>query len=143
MVNILIVEDDLDLVETYTDLLAAHGHKVESTARLSDAVEKLKQFPVQIVVLDLHLPGARVSQLGQFVQTAKQICDAAVIIISGHTEMMYQNVLLDKVDLVLTKPVSNSDLLSLVERMGKSSDHFAAGKPSDLGVSANSVKMRE
>ncbi|MBL8133675.1 MAG: response regulator transcription factor [Anaerolineae bacterium] len=117
MARILIVEDDLDLIETYTDLLTMHGHEVRSAIRLGEALKALEEVPPQIIMLDLQLPGARAATLAEFAQTAKRVSGAAIIIVSGHPEMMSSAGLLDAVDLVLVKPVHNPDLLSFVDRM--------------------------
>ncbi|MCK6578771.1 MAG: response regulator [Anaerolineae bacterium] len=126
MTRILIVEDDLDLIETYTDLLTMHDHEVHSAIRLEEAFEVLEEVSPQIIMLDLQLPGARAALLAEFVQTAKRISGASIIIVSGHPEMMSSAGLLDAVDLVLVKPVHNPDLLSFVDRMIKMQPASAA-----------------
>lgn len=116
MARILIVEDDLDLVETYNDLLQMKGYSTVIATRISEAVERLLQTRPEVIMLDLQLPGARLVHITGFIETAKQCCNAKIVIVSGHPEMMGDD-LLDSVDLVLTKPVANADLLGMIDRL--------------------------
>lgn len=55
---ILLVEDDLDLRETLTDLLISEKYHVETATDGRDALEKLKKFeqPPKVIILDWMMP---------------------------------------------------------------------------------------
>lgn len=56
MANILIVEDDKDLNNAYKIILENAGHKVESAFNGEEALNKLKKFDAQLILLDLLMP---------------------------------------------------------------------------------------
>jgi DNA-binding response OmpR family regulator len=54
--NILIVEDDKDLNNAYSIILSNEGHTVESAFDGQEALQKLKNFDPQLILLDLLMP---------------------------------------------------------------------------------------
>jgi DNA-binding response OmpR family regulator len=57
MSKILVVEDDKDLSKLISSLLHAERHTVETALDGSDAIEMLKMFRYDLIVLDWMLPG--------------------------------------------------------------------------------------
>jgi DNA-binding response OmpR family regulator len=57
MAKILIVDDDEELVERLTDWLRMENHIVDSVADGKDALQMLRGFTYDVVVLDWSLPG--------------------------------------------------------------------------------------
>jgi DNA-binding response OmpR family regulator len=57
MANILVVEDDDKIARTITRYLQIEGHIVESVSTGEDAVEVIRAQSLELVVLDLMLPG--------------------------------------------------------------------------------------
>ncbi len=117
MVKILIVEDDIDLVETYTDLLEAQGHQIISVPRASQAIQNVVRFRPNLIILDLNLPGEPGGLVINFVRGYKPLAGTKIIVATGHPEMMGNtNFIASKVDALLTKPVSNDQLLKLINQ---------------------------
>lgn len=56
MANILVVEDDKDLNNAYCIILANEGHTVASAFDGQEALEKVKSFDPQLILLDLLMP---------------------------------------------------------------------------------------
>lgn len=56
MANILIVEDDKDLNNAYKIILQNEGHDVISVFNGQEALEALKDFEPQLILLDLLMP---------------------------------------------------------------------------------------
>lgn len=56
MSNILIVEDDRDLNNAYCIILKNEGHVVESAFDGKQALEKLRSFSPDLILLDLLMP---------------------------------------------------------------------------------------
>src|SRR5688572_6290670 len=117
MAKILIVDDDADLVETYTDLFEAHGHSVHCASHIQQATDCILEMHPEIITLDLQLPGNSNSAISILVQTAKQVNQSKIIIITGHPERTPGLDDLDQVDLVLTKPVDNYHLMAMIDRL--------------------------
>ncbi len=55
--SILIVDDDKDLRELLTDLLHKYGYEVESVANGTQMFEKLSTHNIELIILDVRLPG--------------------------------------------------------------------------------------
>lgn len=116
MTNILIVEDDLDLVETYTDLLEAKQFKVMSVLRAADAIQLITRKKPDIIILDLNLPGESGVVVINFVRGYKPIAHTRIIVATGHPEIIQgANYVSSKIDAILTKPISNETLLRMIE----------------------------
>ena len=88
MAKILIVEDDLDLVETYTDLLEAKQFKVMSVPRASDAIQLITRNKPDVIILDLNLPGESGTVVVNFVRGYRPIADTKIIVATGHPEII-------------------------------------------------------
>lgn len=56
MANILIVEDDKDLNNAYKIILQKEGHTVETAFNGEEALEKIKNYEPQLILLDLLMP---------------------------------------------------------------------------------------
>jgi len=54
--SILIVEDDRDLNKAYSTILNREGYKVETAFDGQEALEKLKNFEPDLILLDLLMP---------------------------------------------------------------------------------------
>jgi DNA-binding response OmpR family regulator len=114
--KILIVEDDLDLVETYTDLLEAQNHTVTSVLKASEAIRMLTNQKLDVVILDLNLPGDSGVIVINFIRSYKPISALRIIVASGHSDMLNQmKYVSSRVDAILSKPISNQELLALIE----------------------------
>jgi CheY-like chemotaxis protein len=116
MQKILIVEDDADLVETYTDLLEMHRYSVTSTAKAYDAISLVVQLKPQIVLLDLNLAGYSGTVVINMIRGYQLLKDTKIVVVTGHPEMLQGNRDASRVDLVLSKPISNEQLLRTVNQ---------------------------
>ncbi len=56
MAKILLVEDDTELARSLVDWLELEHHNVEYCERGNDALERLKFFEFDVVILDWNLP---------------------------------------------------------------------------------------
>jgi DNA-binding response OmpR family regulator len=116
--RILIVEDDADLVETYTDLLEAHGYAVLSVLRAADAIQMITRQKPALVILDLNLPGEPGSIVLNFVRGYAPVADTRIIVATGHPEALQKSRFISaSADAILTKPVSNQQLLATIRSL--------------------------
>ena len=116
MQKILVVEDDTDLVETYTDLLESYQYSVASTAKAQDAISLLPRFKPLVILLDLNLAGYSGTVVINMVRSYQPLRDTKIIVITGHPEMLNQ-MDAERVDMVLSKPISNRDLLEAIHQI--------------------------
>lgn len=116
MEKILIVEDDADLVETYTDLLEMHHHSVTSTAKALEAIKLVTRIKPSIVLLDLNLAGHPGTVVIDLIRGYPPLKNTKIVVITGHPELLSNNRGARLVDLILNKPVSNEQLLQTIEQ---------------------------
>ncbi|MDH6311126.1 DNA-binding response OmpR family regulator [Dysgonomonas sp. PFB1-18] len=119
--NLLIIEDEVDLLESITAFLLSESFMVESVTTFQMAEEKIDLYDYDCVVVDINLPGG--SGLNIIRKLKAKNKDAGVIIISA------QNSLDDKLtgleigaDDYMTKPFHLSELnariKSIIRRRG-------------------------
>jgi len=56
MANILIVDDDLDIIDSLKMILEANGHQVSVKTDPDNLVESVKQSPPDLIILDIIFP---------------------------------------------------------------------------------------
>lgn len=115
MGKILIVEDDPDLVETYTDLLEMHHHSVSSVGKANDAIALVTRLKPNIVLLDLNLAGYSGAVVISMIRGYQPLKNTKIVVVTGHPEMLQNSPDCARVDLILSKPVSNERLLEIVK----------------------------
>ena len=116
MEKILIVEDDADLVETYTDLLETHHHSVTSAPKALDAIKLVTRFKPSIVLLDLNLAGHSGIVVIDLIRGYIPLRNTKIVVITGHPELLQNNKQAARVDLILSKPVTNEQLLKTIQQ---------------------------
>ena len=84
--TVLIVEDDVDLRQTLAESLEVSGFAAAQAIDASDAIDRLKNFAYDAMVIDLHLPDANGMEV---------LCDAIVrypqiraVVITGFGEVV-------------------------------------------------------
>jgi DNA-binding response OmpR family regulator len=118
MPKILIVEDDIDLVETYTDLLTARNYQITSVSRASDAVIVVTKFLPDIILLDLNLPGEPGTVVISMVHQYQRLANTKIIVATGHPEILKRSsYIASRVDFILCKPVQNEELLGKIDKL--------------------------
>jgi CheY-like chemotaxis protein len=56
MANILIVDDDLDIIDSLKMILEAHGHQISVKTDTEDLVECISQTHPDLIILDIIFP---------------------------------------------------------------------------------------
>ena len=111
----LVVEDDEELGEIFVDLLETTGLKVERVGDGQLALDSLKQFTPDIMMLDMHLPRVSGLEILQQVRADARLQNIEVVIVTA--DALLSNVVRDQADFVLIKPVDYSQLNTLIERL--------------------------
>ena len=115
--NILVVDDDGMVTRSLCGLLKKSGYSADASGDGFDAIEKVQDTHIDLIVIDLRMPGM------DGVQTVKRIkeiiksrnkADIPVIFITGYadSELYAQAKGLGR---VLVKPLDNKDLLEGIE----------------------------
>ena len=117
---VLIVEDDFQLNEMLKKVLLKEGYDVETAFSGTEALLLLENRMIDLVVLDLMLPGLSEEKV---LDKIKEKMDIPIIILSAKSEID------SKVDLIkrgaddyITKPFDNKELLVRIEAVMRRSE---------------------
>ena len=110
--NILVVDDDPEILRMVSSYLTGEGYGVETATNGTRMGEILKTHAIDLVILDLGLPGQDGLELARLLRANS---DIGIIILTGRGEVVDRVVGLEiGADDYLTKPVSLRELLARV-----------------------------
>lgn len=113
MKRVLVVDDEESVIKGLSGLLERLGWSVTGALSAEDGLERLKDGPYALVLLDVALPGMTGFQaLERFAEKTQ----APVILMSGHADEEFRRdaLLLGAKELV-SKPIDPAKLESLLE----------------------------
>ena len=113
--NILLVDDEKDFVEMLSMRLEDAGDKVTPAYDGSMCLERLKDTPIDVVILDIKMPGMDGIQTLREIKSRYPLVE--VILLTGHgtTETAIQGMKLGAFDYLL-KPADFEELKSILDR---------------------------
>jgi DNA-binding response OmpR family regulator len=124
--RVALVEDDLDLLHTTEEFLAGAGYPVWGAASAEAFYRKLAASPVDVVVLDIGLPGEDGISVATLLQSNP---DIAVIILSARDSVEDRLAgLRAGADRYLVKPINLVELAANIDAVAKRLTQ-PAGKP--------------
>ncbi len=111
--NVLLVEDDDDSREIMAEVLAVAGYSVHSVASGPEALRRLAESSVDVVVTDLGMPGMGGLEMAR---AAREIAPTVpVVLVTGWAEHQdIERARGREVDAVLVKPVDPDQLTEAV-----------------------------
>lgn len=110
MQTILIVEDDMDIHNLIKELLEKQKYKVLDSYSGTEALMVLEREKVDLILLDLMLPGLNGEEI------VKKVKDIPMIVISAKISPEDKvNVLLNGANDYITKPFSTEELLARIQ----------------------------
>jgi CheY-like chemotaxis protein len=112
----LIIEDDEDLVNIFTEALSGVGFEVEHATDGKVARERIRnETPPYLILLDMHLPYVSGADLLAEMKADDRFADTTIIITTADARMgeTYR----DQVDFVMIKPISFVQLRDLSARL--------------------------
>ena len=114
--TVLIVEDDVDLIGIYKEILELHEYDVQTALNGEEGVEKFKQTKPSLVIMDGDMP---VLDGYEAFKKIKEIdVDANVVIVTGFSELEPKSQAAIKQGLikVISKPLGVDELLTLAKK---------------------------
>lgn len=140
--NLLIIEDEIDLLESIKEFLLSESFIVESVTSFCMAEEKIGMYDYDCIVVDINLPGG--SGLDIIRQLKSKNKDTGVIIISAKDSLDDKLTGLDiGADDYLTKPFHLSELnariKSIIRRRGLKGSNIK--KFNELTIQFDSRKL--
>ena len=111
----LLVDDEEDFVETLAQRLEVRDFDVATALSGADALERLEEREIDVVVLDLQMPGVDGIQVLRKIKEGKPLIE--VIMLTGHAtvETAIEGMKLGAFDF-LTKPTETEELLEKIAR---------------------------
>jgi DNA-binding NtrC family response regulator len=113
--SLLVVDDDKHILEAMADYLRSLGHRTETAATCKDAIDRMSEFPFQVVICDVNLGDRDGFHL---LEWATEHCpDTAIILITGYgtIESAVEAIRMGAFD-YLTKPVIDDELHFAVQK---------------------------
>ncbi len=114
--TILVVENDIDLIKVYKEILELHEFDVQTALNGKEGVEKFKQTKPSLVIMDGDMPV--LNGYEAFKQIKEIDKNANVIIVTAFTEFELKSQEAVKLGLikVISKPLGVNELLNLAKK---------------------------
>ena len=116
----LIIEDDPDLSDIFSQALIVAGYETEIIQDGQLALQRLDTAQAVVIVLDIHLPNVSGETILERIRADATFEKTRVIVTTADTVMA--ELLRDKADIVLVKPVSFGQLRDLASRLKPASE---------------------
>ena len=104
--KLLIVDDEIEVIETLSELFLSLGYHVLGAGSGDEAVAILEREPVDLVVLDLHMPGLPGEEVIRHIKA--KAAKTKVVVVTGYPERGAGARALG-CDALLTKPFSREN----------------------------------
>lgn len=115
MISILVVDDSKDAIELILRILKNENYKIYSSESSIEAIEVIKNFPVDILISDLRMPEMDGMQLLRFVK--ENYKNIGVIMITGYPSIGgAMEAIQMGADEYLPKPFTKEELLKVLEK---------------------------
>ncbi len=114
--TVLVVEDDVDLIGIYKEILELHEFDVQTALNGEEGIEKFKQTKPSLVIMDGDMPVLNGYEAFKKIKEIDK--DANVVIVTGFSEFEPKNQEVIKQGLikVISKPLGVDELLTLVKK---------------------------
>jgi DNA-binding NtrC family response regulator len=111
--RILIVDDEEEFVEALSERLTIRDYDVATSLDGDDAIEKVKKYNFDVIILDVRLPGIDGVDVLKKIKESKPISE--VIMLTGHAtvETAIEGMKLGAYD-YLMKPCETDELISKI-----------------------------
>ncbi|MBI4130946.1 MAG: response regulator [Nitrosarchaeum sp.] len=116
MRTILVVEDDIELLNLYAEILQVNRYNVQTAINGEEAVSKYRQIHPDLVVMDGNMP--KLDGYEAFSQIIEMDKNAKVVIVTGYSEFELKNkrALEQGLVSVISKPIGVDTLLDLAKK---------------------------
>ena len=113
--RLLLVDDEEQFVETLSERLSMRDYDVTTSLTGENAIEKIKNFNFDVVILDVRLPGIEGTEVLREIKSLKPLTE--VIMLTGHgtMEMAIEGMKLGAFDFMM-KPCETEDLTAKIDK---------------------------
>jgi len=132
--RILVVDDDPQIRRVMRVTLTGHGYEVDDATSGEGALEKLREHPVDLVLLDMNMPGMGGLETCRLFRGSSEV---AIIMLTVRDSEADKVAALDAgADDYVTKPFNTSELLARIRAALRRTPWTHQG-----GVSASRLKL--
>lgn len=113
--SLLVVDDDQHILEAMAYYLRGLGHRTETASTCQQAIERMAEFPFEVVICDVNLPDQDGFQLLEW--ATQNSPESSVIMLTGYgtIESAVEAIRVGAFD-YLTKPVIDDELNLAIQR---------------------------
>lgn len=113
--SLLVVDDDQHILEAMADYLRGLGHRTETASTCQQAIDRMAEFPFEVVICDVNLPDQDGFQLLEWATTNSP--ESSIIMLTGYgtIESAVEAIRVGAFD-YLTKPVIDDELNLAIQR---------------------------
>jgi DNA-binding response OmpR family regulator len=113
--NILVVDDEIIARQSMTDILKLEGYNAVSVPNGQAAIEYVRTHPIDLIVVDLRMPGMDGLEVIQVVNQASPDTEIILLTAHGSTDTAIQALRL-RVHDYLTKPAAPAIVIASVKK---------------------------
>jgi PAS domain S-box-containing protein len=115
--HVLVVEDDPAVLSATSMLLKVEGYRVTTAASLSEALQKVRDADVDLLITDYHLGGGQTGT--EVISSVRAILDADLraVLVTGDTSTAVKELRHDERVRMASKPINADELLSLLREL--------------------------
>jgi DNA-binding response OmpR family regulator len=117
--HILCIEDEPEMIDLIRLILGRRGFEVIGAAGGKEGLEKVRQNPPDLVLLDLMMPDMDGWEVYQQIKADEKTKDIPVIVVTAKAQSIDKvlGLHIAKVDDYIAKPFSPQDLLNSVDKV--------------------------
>jgi CheY-like chemotaxis protein len=129
--RILLVDDNRDSADLVAELLRYTGHETQTAYDGIEAINIAAWFSPQVIITDLSMPNMDGLAVTRAMRRMPNLCDAAIIILTGYWNAQSDAAKEAGVDVILLKPAKLETILSGVRSASKIRRDMARTQDSD------------
>ncbi len=118
MIRILLVDDEEELVTTLKERLAYREIDADYSMNGADAIQKIRKYEYDVLILDLKLPGISGLETMRVIKTERP--NLPIILITGHGGSDTTDDIRQEVFEFLPKPIAIDKLVETINEAAKS-----------------------
>lgn len=116
--RVLIVDDEANIRIALEFLLSNAGYAIESAASGEEALEKIKTYRPQTILLDVMMPGIDGYEVAHRIRKTKELSNVSILFLTAKGEPADRmQGYATGAEFYLTKPFDNQELLDCVEEL--------------------------
>lgn len=113
--NILVVDDQIGMLETFTDILEDKGFRVQTAEDGFSAIEKTKENAFDLIFMDIQMPG--INGVQTFRELKKSNSQAAVVMMTAYAvEDLIEEAISEGAYAVVYKPFDIEKIINIIEQ---------------------------